>query len=163
MPRKHKGDGNVIDFQTTRGATEVQQQAEDGVPVVVQKMDDNRADGMKNLDRRCDNFDHREMVTEDNPVDENHVRNMESAMKSVNQVLEALNGLMDMLRHDLVGCIRNIEAQSVSGWQMSAHLQTLIELMKEKGLITEEEMKATWDKIIPEQIKKLKEQSTDSE
>lgn len=159
MPRKHKDKDNVIPFQTTRGQPDAQQQAEDGVPIVVQKMDENRATGMKNLERRCDNFDHREMITDDKKVDENDMRNLESAIKSTYQTLEALNSLVDMLRHDLIGCIRNIEAQSVSGWQMSAHLQTLLELLRQKGVITEEEMKATWEKIIPEQVKKLQEQA----
>jgi len=167
MPRKHKKEGdNVIPFQTTRSTAPQAQQIEDGTPTVIKKIDENRAAGLKNLDQKCDNFEHREMITPDNPIDENMLRDLEGAIKSTALTLEAVNSLLDMLRHDLIGCIQNVEAQSMGSWQMSAHFQTLLTLMKEKNLVAEEELKATWDKIIPEQIKKLQEankQPTDSE
>ncbi len=158
MPRKHKGGDNVIPFRTTRGTDQqVEQQIEDGTLVVIKKIDEDRAAAMKNLEQKCDNFDHREMVTLDSPVDENTLRDLTGALKSVYQNLEAMNSLVDMLRHDLIGCIQNIETQSMNGFQISAHLQTLLEVLKENGAVSEEQLKATWDKLIPEQIKKLQE------
>ena len=158
MPRKHKEQDNIVPFPTTRSDTpKTQEQVDQGIPVIIKKIDENRASGMKNLEKKCDNFDHREMITEDNPVSENVLRDLESAIKSTTLTLEAMNSLLDMLRHDLIGCIQNVEGQSMGGWQMSAHFQTLLTLLKEKSIVTEAEMKATWDKVIPEQIQKLRE------
>jgi hypothetical protein len=166
MPRKHKNEDNVVPFQTTRNPAQpdAAQAQQDGIPVVIKKIDENRASGMKNLEKKCDNFDHREMITEDNPITENTLRDIEGAIKSTMLTLEAMNSLLDMLRHDLIGAIQNIEAGSVGNWQMSAHLQVLLDLLKEKGVVTEEELKGTWEKIVPAMINKLKgEKSTDSE
>jgi len=54
MPRKHKNEGNVVPFQTTRNPAQpdAAQAQQEGIPVVIKKIDENRASGMKNLEKK---------------------------------------------------------------------------------------------------------------
>jgi len=64
--------------------------------------------------------------------------------------MEANNSLMDMLIHDFGGLVHNTNQTQRSMLMANSHVQTLLELLMEKGVITEPEMKATWDRLIQE-------------
>ena len=180
MPRKHKGDDNVIDFPTTGNddpsecssecqecpqgcPSEQKQQVEQGIPVVLQKIDKNRTAGMNKLEDKCTAFEHRDMVTEEVPVNENSIRDIEGAIKAIHLALESMNSLLDMLRYDVIQAIRNIDAGGASTWQLSAHLQTLLDLLKSQGVITEEDLRAKWNELVPKMTKALQEQAAEED
>jgi hypothetical protein len=71
--------------------------------------------------------------------------------------LEATNSVIDMLIHDLAGCIHNLEQQQAAMWQIGAQTQVLIEVLKEKGVITTEDLQTVFNKIVPSAIEELKE------
>jgi len=71
------------------------------------------------------------------------------SLKGVKNTLQSLNQLVDMIQHDTVGVIQNLETQMVSHWTYQAHLQTLIEVLKKNDFITEEQLEQTWNELIP--------------
>lgn len=70
--------------------------------------------------------------------------------------MEANNSLMDMLIHDLGGIVHNINQTQKSMLIANSHAQTLLELLKEKEVVTEPELKATWERLIKEKQSQLK-------
>lgn len=117
----------------------------EGAQQVVDLIDKNLEKGLKGLEKKLDNLDNRELL---DPAIENTVRDLTGALKSAFIMLEAMNSLQGMIRHDMVGIIQNLEQQAKGQWMSNVHLQTLLQLMQDKGMITEEELRATWDKIV---------------
>ena len=71
------------------------------------------------------------------------------SLKGVKNTLSNLNQLVDMIQHDTVGVIQNLENQMIGQWTSQAHLQTLIETLKKNDLITEKQLEQTWNEIVP--------------
>ena len=69
----------------------------------------------------------------------------------LNAVMSALEGhdtLIDMLAHDLIGIVQNLDQMQKGLFQTSAFTQTLITLLKEKGVVNDEDMKEVWDRLV---------------
>jgi len=161
MPRKKKTSKNVINFPTTQNnapvpTKEIEQKVEKGKSKVLEIIDKNRKQGLEKLERCIGDYDCRPMITGEDKKEFNEgmLRDVEAGIRAAFVTLEALNNLVEMIRHDLVGMIQNIEGLSVANWQSSAHLQTLLALLKEKEVVDETELKATWEKVVASQIKK---------
>ena len=172
MPRKKKTDGKVIQFPQVAAnddsveETEVIQPAEQtqqepvedgqGTSKVLEMLNKNRQQGLERMERAIDAFDKRKVlgstVGGDTFVEfnEDMLRDVEAGIRSGFLVLEAINTLAEMLKHDLIGMIQNVENTNEAGWRTAAHHQTLVTLLKEKELITEDEMMATWKKLVPQ-------------
>lgn len=169
MPRKKKDKrfaevvektpDNTIDFPTTANRTE--EQVEEANKLSVQIVDKNRQKGLQALDKKCFNFDQRKAM--DDGHLENALRDVEGAIKAATTTLEALNSLADMIRHDLVNAVGNIEHQAIGQFQMSAHLQTLIALLQEKEIVTDDEMRQMWDKVVKQQVQEAKQKVTEED
>jgi len=170
MPRKSKdGIDSVIPLNTRSEATEPpvpQQQKEmfqgktlDEAGIRLNKLDTNRKEAQAHLEKKCDNLDSREPISVAKPITEDTVRDIEGALKSTLTSIESLNAIIDMLRHDLVNVIQNMEHNGASMFQSSCHLQVLLDVLREKGIISEEEMKKKWEEVVPARIEQLKNQS----
>lgn len=172
MPRKKKDEkrfqevveetpDNTIEFPTSAQdpAGRTEQEVDQANQLAIQLIDKNRKEGLEGLEKKCDNFKHRELISTDRPVNENDLRDIEGAIKSIMTSLEAINSLIDMIRHDMVVSVQNIEQQAMGQFQVSAHLQTLIAVLVEKEFITDDEMKATWEKVVKERVKALRDQA----
>lgn len=163
MPRKKKS-GNVVDFpnkkQEAPSEEELVQKANQGVAQLIQTVDQNRLVGLKRLEECTLRYDDREAISGENAkqFSEDMLRDLESGIRSSFQTLEALNTLIDMIRHDLIGAIQNTESMQVANIQVSTYVQTLLSVLEEKGIVTEQEMKEMWDKIIPAYLAKTKQQ-----
>lgn len=83
------------------------------------------------------------------------LRSLQSALTAI----EASQSLEDMLIHDLAGCIKNLEQIAAANWQTGANLQVVIEVLKSKELISEDELKATWEKLIPAAVKEMQDKA----
>jgi hypothetical protein len=88
-------------------------------------------------------------------IETNEVANVPT---SIQKTLVNLEELVSMLEHDLIGMIKNIESQAAGAWTTQAHLQTLIETLKIKSVVTDDELKATWDTTITPMMKEMQEQ-----
>jgi len=80
-------------------------------------------------------------------------------MMSVQKTLVNLGELVNLLEHDLIGMIKNLEGQAAGQWTMQAHLQTLIETLKQNAIVTDEELEITWNKLITPMMNEMKDQS----
>jgi hypothetical protein len=73
------------------------------------------------------------------------------AIAAVNYALsgiEAHDKITDMITHDIIGLVQNVEALSNHLFQTSAFTQTLLETLKAKGLVTADDMKETWANMV---------------
>lgn len=160
-----KKEDNIISLPTSRadnivkGPEQVQ-----GVPIigqnqpspkmnpraVIAKAGENRAVGMKSLVDKVDSFDRPRSVQYE-PHVEDRFRDSEGAIKSILTHLEGLNTLLDATLTDLVTLASNLEHNAISQTQASAHLQVLIETMRRKGIVTDDELKAVWEELITPQ------------
>ena len=118
--------------------------------VVLQRIADNRRKGLANLENKVDGFSKERKVSYEAHV-EDRFRDSENAITAAYTNLEALNAMVDMIAHDLIGAIQNLEQNAVGQFQASAHLQVLLQVLKERGIVTEEELKETWEKTIASQ------------
>ena len=105
---------NVVEFPTAAKTEKtIEERDEEGVPVVLKLMEKNRKEGLNTLDRKCESLDTRQPITGLTPVDENLMRTVEQSIQATNTTLIAMNSMLDMLRHDLVGTIQALEQDSI--------------------------------------------------
>lgn len=71
-----------------------------------------------------------------------------SALNLALSGIEAHDKITDMITHDIIGLVQNVEALSNHLFQTSAFTQTLLETLKDKGLVSAEDMKATWSRMV---------------
>lgn len=161
MPRKKK-TGNVIDFPQKNEnkeelGQELEQKAEEGIAQVIQRIFLNRKAGLEKLEKCASNYDNRPLISGEDAeqFNENMLRDVEAGIRAAFLTVEALSGLTDMLRHDLVGIIQEAEAVKMAGIQTSAYVQTLLALLEEKGVISDDEMRTMWNKVVPSYLEKL--------
>jgi hypothetical protein len=83
---------------------------------------------------------------------------MTTMMFSVQKTLNNLNELVGLVEHDMIGLIKNMEAQAAGQWTTQAHLQTLIDTLKSNAIVTDEELEFTWNKLIPPMMEEMKRQ-----
>jgi len=92
----------------------------------------------------------------DKAIETDQVANVSS---SIQKTLINLNELVGLLEHDLVGMIKNMETQAAGQWTMQAHLQTLIETLKNNSVVTDQELEGTWNKIVVPMMEEMKDQA----
>jgi len=113
---------------------------------VLQAVEDNRANGVKILSSKLDNLADRKIIND--PVTESAIRDLTAGLGGVLTSLEGINAVIDYIKHDLLACIQNVEQQGHGNFQASAHLQTLLAIMKSKGMITEKDMEDEWKRLM---------------
>lgn len=114
---------------------------------ILKRIATNRQKGLSDLENKVDGFDIKRKVPYE-PHIEDRFRDSEAALKAVHTNLEALNAMVDMIAHDLIGAIQNLEQNAVAQFQASAHLQVLLQVLKDGGIVTEEQLREVWDKTI---------------
>ena len=70
--------------------------------------------------------------------------------------MEANNSLMDMLIHDFGGLVHNMNQSQRAMLMANSHTQILTELLREKGIVSEPELKATWDRLVQEKQEQMR-------
>ena len=74
--------------------------------------------------------------------------NTANVAPAIQRTLTNLQKLVDLLEHDVVGMIKSVESQAAAQWTTQAHLQTLLETLKENSVVTNEQLETTWKKVI---------------
>lgn len=150
---------DIIKLPTSR-VQGLNKKAEQPLPdpnqVAIQKITSNRKNGLERLEAKIDCFDNQESF--DDPLLEEKIRDIQAALRATYLNLEALNSMVDMIAHDLMGSIQNLQETQVNQFQSSAHLQVLLEVLKKEGTVTEENLRATWEEIITKPMKKTTEE-----
>ncbi len=153
---------------------------EEGTPQVLKLVNRNRRNGAEQLRQKIELFDTELQVIEkwrkanqaplfvirdknDNMIFslENSLLNIQKALDGVSNYCDAQNSLMDMLINDMVGMVQNLNAAQHAIMVSNGQCQTLIQLLIDKTVITEEQMKETWNTIIlnrKEQMKQAQEE-----
>lgn len=151
---------NVLDMPTPDTSPEkLQEVTEQGIPQILQLINKNRKEGLENLRKKVESLqtdletiradlghDEALMKTKNWSL-ENSLRSTQSALGSTETVLEALNSLIDMMINDLGGMVMNNQELQKGMMLAHSHLQTLLTLLEDKGVISDQEMKDTWEKI----------------
>jgi len=111
------------------------------------KIMENRRNGLERLEEKVDGFGSSRMPSPEAQV-EARLGDLESAFRATHTHLEALNALIDIVAGDLVSVMQEFPEIQKEQFKLAAHLETLLDVLREKGVVSEDEMKETWDRII---------------
>ena len=106
----------------------------------------NRKKGIQVLGEKVEILSNRDLHPD--PKTESALRDVQGGLAATLTNMEASSSLLDYVKHDLMSVIQNMEGFGQQGFQTAAHLQCLIALLVNKGVITHMEMKETWDALI---------------
>ena len=160
---------NVVNFPTTNNTEEeVEPKVDTSRLALVQK---NRSSALVGLNSAIDKLEESiRRLPQDGVVVEGEngdVFNLNQALREILQGIqmsltgiEAGQALQDMIVHDLAGSIGNLEQIAASSWQSNMHLQVLMEVLQQNGVINEDQLRTVWEKLVPDAIKKMKESSS---
>lgn len=179
-------DNNIVDFPTTGNQEEKQEElpledkvdtspeklaeiARAGGVKVLELINKNRTEAIENLEKQAKLLDEQVknagldvfVKTNDDGTIFNLTNSLRNILSSINSIvtgLEAQNSLTDMVIHDLGGTIQNLGNLQKNFFQMGAHVQVLLETLKRKGAISDDEMKAVWDEIMPAATQQVQEE-----
>lgn len=155
---------------------QLQQMEEDGSQQVLELIQKNRKIGHENLQRASDAL---ESVFDDirrysdgalmtASTDKGKVFfSLEDTLRTVKRgidgaltSIEALNSILDMLIHDLGGMVHNMNQTQRSMLVANSHLQTLLEVLKKNGVLSEDEMRETWERLVAEKRQEAMQMAT---
>ena len=90
---------------------------------------------------------------------ENTMRDIRAGLTGALTHIQASASLTEYIKHDLVACIENIESHTATLMQISGYIQSLIVLLVKKGIVSHEEMEATWNETVKPNLEALQKQS----
>jgi len=159
--------------------------AEKGVPQVLRLVNENRKKGIENLRRRAESLQgalekldawrsrsQSPMMLLKNDRDEivisldNELLNIQNALDATLTATEAQDSLLDMLVNDVIGMVQNANAMQNAIMVSNGQSQTLIQLLIDKEIITDDEMRETWNELVlhkQEQFKRAQEEQAAQE
>jgi len=155
-------DDNVIDLPTSRtedNTTEpaapvvenledqLEKRSEKSAEFMVDLMDKQRKEGLELLLKKLEGLSSSREVLDDAKA-ENVTRFLGQGLGASSQTLQALSALIDVLVHDVGVTVQNIHRHAMGLEQISTHLQALMNLALEKGIVTEEEMREEVGKVL---------------
>jgi hypothetical protein len=117
---------------------------------VLETVNSNREKGLKTLDNKVQDLLNSEVINVDKMGNAHLVstlRDLSSGLNAALQVTEAENQLLDMVINDLGGLSQKLEAVIQNHFITGSHLQTLMALLINKGLLTEDELRQTWERM----------------
>jgi hypothetical protein len=136
---------------------EVQEAVNKGQQIALQQMEKDRKDGLEKADKAVWNLDNDETIVriEDKDI-ERRLRNLEMGLRGLTTSVDGANKLLDVIKHDLIKSLTQLEEIMASTFSAGAHLQVLIHVLREKGQVTEEELKEAWGKLVPQAVQAMK-------
>jgi len=158
----HNPDAEVVEFPTTQKEVEqrnpltpeqLAQMDEKGVSKVLELIDKNKENGIKMMQNSVDQkrVPH---YSEDVGMKhiENTVRVLEKGIQGALTSVEAINSLVDMIRHDMVAIVNNLQQIQQAAVTNNTQVNVLLQLLDDKGVITEQELKDTFKKLAQKQM-----------
>lgn len=159
-------DENVVDFPTTQTEEEtpmrkaltpeqVAQMEEKGATKVLELIDKNKAAGISQLQNAVAQQDNRPRLYVPGETGvahlENTVRALEKGIGGALTVTEALNSLVDMIRHDIVAMVQNLQQIQQAAIINNTQVNVLLNLLDEKGVINEADMSRKFRELAEKQ------------
>jgi len=110
----------------------------------------NRKEGLQKLEDKVQSLMENETLTVENmPVAVvSALRDVVVALNAALVTVDAEQKLADMIISDMINLTKNLDIQAKNGFVTSGHLQTLLSLLESKGIISEEGMRETWEKLM---------------
>jgi len=118
-------------------------------------VNENRKKALDGLERNIDHLNELKELDLGPEV----VETIDKALRCSLTALEALDALSDMIIHDLAGCIHTVETTAASAMKMGASLEVLVEVLKDKGVMNDEDLQKAWAKLLPQVVEKAKKQA----
>lgn len=153
----HNPDAEVVEFPTTQEEVEqrnsltpeqIAQMDEKGVGKVLELIDKNKENGIKMMQNSVDQkrVPH---YSEDAGMKhiENTVRVLEKGIQGALTSVEAINSLVDLIRHDMVAMVNNLQQQQQAAVTNNTQVNVLLQLLDNKGIITEDELRETFRQL----------------
>lgn len=129
---------NVIDFS--------KEKAKKGNAVILNMIQKNRTSGLERADSALKSLDDVNGVANE-PLVEARLRALETGLRGLTTAVDAISNLCDVLGKDLVALLMNLDQQMAAGALYGMHLQTVIDTLKEKNLVTNEELEKVWVRL----------------
>jgi len=133
---------------------------EKGQVIQLKKIDEDRISGLEAVDKALMGLDDPNLGQADDPTVEARLAYLESGVRGLATATNAINKLVEVTKHDLINMIQSLEQLSQDLWRKGAHLQTLIEVLKDKSLTSDAELKEKWDDIVPSAIEAMRKEVT---
>lgn len=179
-------EDNVVELPTQEAPEvdtspeKIQEMAQQGESQVLQLVQKNRKEGHETLQRKVEAMQgdlqkirdvlgqEPLMVAKNERGDtafslESTLRDIEQGMAATLTSIEAMNSLIDMLIYDLGGTVQNLQRTQQAVLIGNSHTQTLLELLKQKGIATEEEIKECWEELRKQKVAEAKAEMENSE
>lgn len=135
----------------TNDLTGIEEQAN---KVKLETLQEDKQKGLQRCDEALKNLNDATGLAPD-PSTEQRLRSLEMGLRGLATAVNSMNALFDVLAHDLIQMIMGHEKQNAAMMLNSVHLQSMLDILKQKELITEEELKHTFQA----NIAKLKQSS----
>jgi len=155
-------EDNIIDLPTSRsentgepqvpvveGQQELplEERAQQSNEFMLEIVDKQRKDGIKLMNEKLEKLA-AEHKTLDDPKAESDGRFLLQAAGGTAQATEALSSLMDVLIHDVGVTVQNIHRHAMGLEQISTHLQAVMNLLIEKQIVSEDELREEVGKVL---------------
>lgn len=121
--------------------------------VKLETLQTDKANGLARCDQALQNLGSTGGLANDPNVEE-RLRQLETGLRGLATATNALNSLLEVIAHDLVQMIMGHEKQNAALVLNSVHLQSMLDVLKQKNVLTEEELKEAFKANLP----KLKQQ-----
>jgi len=139
---------NLRHVSTTGHPEKLKKVVEDNTPQVLELVNRNRKSGLEALQKRLEGLEKDLETSNLSDNLENTLRDVKAALSGTLVSLEAQNSLLDMLCHDVGAGVYNLQVTQKALQVSNRHLQNLLDLLKNKEVITENELKENWDQLI---------------
>jgi hypothetical protein len=117
---------------------------------VLEAVNGNRAKGLKTLEDKVENLLNSEVINVDKLGNADLVatlRDLSSGLNAAFQAAEAENQLLDMVISDLGGLNQKLEAIIQNHFVTGSHLQTLIALLIDMQVLTEDQLRTKFQQM----------------
>lgn len=125
-----------------------------GTEVVLQHIEDSRRKGLERLETIIEDLENQE-VCSDAQV-ESVRRTLMSTTRCLLTTIEALDNYSSLLAHDVSFLGAKQEKMGYDLFQTGAHVQAMMGALEEKGILTSDDIKKAWDKIVPEAVAEVR-------
>lgn len=147
----------MTDSKEVPDVEELQELVQRGEDIKIEVLDKNRDAGLDTVDTAIMTLDD---TTSDQSV-EARLSAIEMAVRGLATTTDALNSLMSIVKNDIIQTVTNLDMQSQDAWKRGIWIQVLLDLLKEKNLITEPELEKTWKEVVPKVIADMQMQKDD--
>jgi len=83
---------------------------------------------------------------------EERLRGLETAVRGLVTSLEATNSLIEIVAHDVMEVLNQMNTFSTASMLQGMHIQAVLDTLLKKGIIVETELKEAWESIKKEAI-----------